>query len=284
VPTTRDQLIADWRKRLDAASEVPAEPTSRAAWLVRLRLRLYRFLLSLYGEGDWTAPADAVSVRRGSPDPAAALTEGLTPVECAPEPPLTGKPAKTIDSIRAVLNSVAVARENRPNVGPLAAGINRDDWVLVASVSRGFDPELTAAALLSKGIVSRVLSRQHDVTVEVRAYHETGAVELITSQCTRLALRPRSTEANLDECVKAKTADLNWTILFFGLGISPLLGVLLVLLLGLAQPGGMDIPTMVELLGMVAYVWIGSFSIVGLIYLLAGLRRKSQRSPLNRIK
>ena len=53
MSTPRDQLIADWQNRLAAASEAPEEATSRAAWLVRLRTRLYHFLLSLYGEGNW---------------------------------------------------------------------------------------------------------------------------------------------------------------------------------------------------------------------------------------
>ena len=110
MATTRDQLIADWQKRLAAASEAPDEPTSRAVWLAHLRVRLYRFLLSLYGEGDWNAP-------EGAPEsPSSVVIDAQTL-------PLAGKPAKDEDAIRAVLKSVAGACENKPQAGPFAAGI-----------------------------------------------------------------------------------------------------------------------------------------------------------------
>ena len=44
----RDQLISDWRQQLAAAESVVAT-SGRAAWLARVRRRLYRFLLACYG-------------------------------------------------------------------------------------------------------------------------------------------------------------------------------------------------------------------------------------------
>jgi hypothetical protein len=267
VPDTREQLIADWRKRLATASEAPEEPTSRAAWLIRLRIRLYHFLLSLYGQGDWNAPTERVEQEPQSQSALTIDTQAL---------PLAGKPAKDLDSIRAVLNSVAGARENKPQAGPLVAGIDRDNWVIVTSASRGLDPELTATALLAKGIVARVVSRQHDMTVEVRGYHEFAAVELIAAQYADLWLRPRANPATNDDRPTTTPAGFQWPILFFGLGVAPLVCVFVVLLLELTQPGSIELPTALEMLWIVGCVWLGSFSIVGLLYLFAGLRRKSR--------
>jgi hypothetical protein len=277
MPTPRDQLIADWRKRLAAASEAPQEPTSRAVWLARLRRRLYQFLLSLYGEGDWNAPVGTVeqvrgessSVRRGSPDRAAAPTEGL-PLD------LAGKPAKDATVIRAVLESVAGASENRPPTGPLAAGIDRDDWIVVASISRGLDPELTAAALLSKGIVPRVIPHRRDVTVEVRACHLAAAKELIDSQRHHLFVRPRPEPELVGRPATIATGGFPWPVLFLGLGAGPVVGFFAVLLRGLAQPGGLDPSVAQHFLWVVAYIWLGSFGLIGVMYLVVGLRRKSR--------
>lgn len=272
VPTTRDQLIADWRKRLATANEAPEEPSSRAAWLVRLRIRLYRFLLSLYGEGDWNAPADVEQVsniRRGSPNRGSSATK-VPPLE------LAGKPAKDAASIRAVLHSVAGASESTPHAGPLAAGIDRDHWIVIASASRGLDPELTAGALLAKGIVPRVVSRQHDVVVEVRGYQASAAIEVIAAEYVVLRLLPRANATTNRDHPPTTQAEFQWPLLFFGLGVAPLVCIFVVLLLELAQPGSISLPTAIEMIRIVGCIWLGSFSIVGLLYLFAGLRRKSR--------
>ncbi len=273
MPTTRDQLIADWRKRLDAASEAPEEPTSRAAWLVRLRIRLYRFLLSLYGEGDWNAPAEA-PVRRRSPDPAAAATAGL-PLD------LSGKPAKDASIIRAALSSFAGAAETTPQPGPLAAGADLDAWITVASTSCGLDPERTAAALLTQGIISRVISHQRDVTVEVRACHLTAAEQLIDSQRRRLTVRPGPTQVFLRSRAISMKGDFQWSLLFLGLGVAPVAAFFVLLILGLARPDAIDRSLVMQFLWLVAYIWLGSFALIGLVYLFVGLRRKS-RPPSSR--
>jgi hypothetical protein len=275
LPTTRDELIADWQKRLAAANELPEESTSRAAWLVRLRMRLYRFLLSLYGEGRWNAPEEIVESAPDSHGSVVIDTQAL---------PLAPRPTKDENSIRAVLNSVASAREHRAELGPLAAGIDRDGWVVVASVSRGFDPQLVAAALQAKGIVPRLVGRRRDVTVEVRAYHEAAALELIDSQHRRLALRPRPAHSSpvSGERERARAATLHWSIVFLSLAVGPLIGVVGAVSLALSYPDSFAMPTPANLLDTLILVWAGSFSLVGLVYLFAGLRRKSQGSPLDR--
>ncbi len=270
MPTTRDQLIADWRKRLATASDAPQEPTSRAAWLTRLRIRLYRFLLSLYGEGEWNAPAEPVEyLRRGSPDPAAAATAGL-PLD------LTGKPAKDASTIRAALNSLAGASETTPKAGPLAAGADLDAWIVVASTSRGLHPGRTAEALKANGIFSRVIAHQRDTTVEVRASSIKAAEELIESERRRLALLPGASQAFIRQPAKSGKGDFQWPVLFLGLGVGPVVAFFVLLMLGLSRPDAIDRSVVMRFLWLVVYVWLGSFGLIGLLYLFAGLRRKSR--------
>ncbi|HEY2414232.1 MAG TPA: hypothetical protein VGI40_18455, partial [Pirellulaceae bacterium] len=117
--STRDEIIADWRNRLAEATVAPTEPSSRPAWLIRLRVRLYQFLLSLYGEGHWHS-ADVQSS-----EGAQQVTDNQTAESIAWQ----GKPAKDITAIRAVLSSVAEARPS-PNVpGSFAEGAGPEAWI-----------------------------------------------------------------------------------------------------------------------------------------------------------
>jgi hypothetical protein len=142
----RDQLIADWQKRLAAASDSAESPSSRAAWLARLRQRLYHFLISLYGDGRWnvpcqleapTSPGDSDSVVFDAP-------EAL---------PLAGKPAKSHDTIRSVLDTVASANSERQAQGPLAGVTNRPLVVIVTARS-GLDLVRCGQLLISEGILA----------------------------------------------------------------------------------------------------------------------------------
>src|SRR5262245_5936502 len=109
MPATREELIADWRERLAAAEEPVTPDSSRAAWLARLRMRVYRFLLSLYGGGDWNAP-EQIAERQREHNDSVVIDAGALP--------LAGKPAKGESAIRATLESVAKARENASAPGP----------------------------------------------------------------------------------------------------------------------------------------------------------------------
>src|SRR5262245_15490181 len=105
---TRDKLISDWRTRLAAAEAEPVSSSLRRAWLVRVQMRLYRFLLSLYGNGVWRADEHAAS-----PQPVV--------FDSAEAESLSGKPAKDLGKIRSVLKSVANSQDHRPAAGSLTA-------------------------------------------------------------------------------------------------------------------------------------------------------------------
>jgi hypothetical protein len=169
MPTTRDDLIADWRTRLAEASVDSDEPSTRPAWLTRLRIRLYQFLLSLYGDGDWQA-ADAPNKVNLQQNTANQAGEPIV---------WQGKPAKDISAIRNVLSSVAEARPG-PNVpGSFAEGTGPDAWIVIATHKSGIDPYRCASLLQAGNIPARWLNRNDDVTVEVRVKDETNAAQII---------------------------------------------------------------------------------------------------------
>jgi len=120
--TARDEIIADWRKHLAEAQEPLCPGSPRTAWLTRLKLRLYQFLLSLYGDGRWNASDQE-------------LTDAGGVVIHDDAMPFSGKPAKDENQIRAALKSVAEASEVRMKPGPLAEGKARAQ--LKGAVSHG---------------------------------------------------------------------------------------------------------------------------------------------------
>jgi len=147
MPATRDEIIADWHKRLAAASDSSDESTSRAAWLVRLRQRLYHFLLSLYGDGRWNAPTPIET-------PTVADGDASVVFDSPDALPLTGKPAKSDGKIRSVLNTVASANSERQAQGSLAGLTNRKLVVIVTARS-GLNLLLCSQLLISEGIIAR---------------------------------------------------------------------------------------------------------------------------------
>jgi hypothetical protein len=124
--TARDEIIADWRKHLADAQDPLSPGSPRTAWLTRLKLRLYRFLLSLYGDGRWNGSDRTVKGSQGA-EPVVVSDEVL---------PFSGKPAKDEHQIRAALRSVAEASDVRTKSGPFVAGKKRRANIQVG-VSRG---------------------------------------------------------------------------------------------------------------------------------------------------
>jgi hypothetical protein len=168
--TTREQLIADWRKRLVAARDLPRS-SQRAAWLARLRIRLYRLLLSLYGDGQWNSstpsPADYDSAHSES----VVIEPGALP--------LAGKPAKDRDQIRAALDALSGSRDLAVPPGPLTAGLTPESWVVVGSASGRLKTTRLLLFFKRSGLTARQSLRGDDRIVEVQARDFTQAQSII---------------------------------------------------------------------------------------------------------
>jgi hypothetical protein len=174
---TRERLVADWRNALSEASAAADGAGSQAAWIARLRVRLYRFLLSLYGDGQWNGP---------SPE---ALPERHLAGDSDEPLPLEGKPAKSLDAIRTALRSVRGACEATPQRGPLIDGCGNEAWVVVASSSNGIDADKCGEFLKQCGIMPRVVHGEAEATVAVRSLHETIARRVMANNRRRFKLR-----------------------------------------------------------------------------------------------
>lgn len=268
MATTRDQLIADWQRRLAEAEVVSPEESSRPAWLTRLRVRLYRFLISLYGEGSWNSGdpvlKDATSARRD--------------VVVAPQVlPPSGKPAKDESAIRTALQSFVAGRDEKSVSGPLTAGSDHGSWIVVASTSWGLDPEKTTTVLAEKSIKSRTIGRADEITVEVLALHRDSAMQVIQSQLPRLSLPPRQQKSippSEQKRLKDETS-LAGGYLLLGLMAAPLLGVVAVGFTEILWPDVLDTPEPFTLFGLFCLTWLGSSLVMGLAYVLFCVRRVS---------
>lgn len=176
MPTSRDQLIADWRQRL-AETDAADEPhPSRAAWLTRLKHRLYHFLLSLYGTGEWNEATHAPSAE--GPD------QRLPPPMV--EFPRTPQGRKDLGTMRQVLEAVSSAQNNRPAQGPLTSDFIRQTWRVVATASQGLDLDKCQEALRAKGINARLVKQSNEVVVKVSAIHWHRASAFIELQRSQL--------------------------------------------------------------------------------------------------
>jgi len=178
MATTRDQLISDWRQQLAAAEETVAA-TPRAAWLARMQVRLYRFLLACYGGSDWQPPDEPC-------DPSPLVFDS------AEAKSLDGKPAKSLGQIRSVLTAVAKAQDDPHAPGPLAGGLDYDSWVVVAAASSKLKTAACVELLAKSGLQARLCYRGDDETVEVPAHERHEAFEIIEQHRDRLHEPPRT--------------------------------------------------------------------------------------------
>lgn len=171
---SREDLIAEWRERLAAAQSESADSSADRAWLLRVKIRLYQFLLSLYGEGHWNADAAA-------PHEPSEVVEVV--FDSADALPLAGKPAKDKARIRSVLSSVAGASEAPSASGPWIHGLSRDEWIVVVTPLGRLDVKRCVQLLDSQSIVNR-LSKTGSILVP-RDSSET-ARKLIYANAARL--------------------------------------------------------------------------------------------------
>ncbi len=178
MATTRDELISDWRQRLAAAEEAVIT-SPRSAWIARMQIRLYRFLLACYGSTAWEPP----------PQP----TDSLTAVfDSAEAKSLSGKPAKSLGQIRSVLTAVAKAQDESQAPGPLAGGLDYDSWVVVAAASSKLKIDRCAELLARASLHPRLCHRGDDQTVEVPAHERSEAFDLIEQYRERLHQPPKT--------------------------------------------------------------------------------------------
>jgi hypothetical protein len=183
MSVTREQLISDWRQELTAAEE-SAAASPRLAWLARMKIRLYRFLLACYGGSDWQPPATETISRIESTSQAV--------FDSAQAAELAGKPAKSGVEIRSVLTAVAKAQDDPHAPGPLAGGLDHDSWVVVAAASSKLKLGQSLRFLWAAGLHPRACYRGDDRMIEVPACERREAFEVIEQNRHRVQLPPET--------------------------------------------------------------------------------------------
>lgn len=178
---SRGKLVQDWRRRL-AAAEADGAEGERRTWLAQMRLRLYRFLLSCYGDTAWRADEPSefgdetlADVQRGD-------TTTLLDVQ------LDGKPAKTSGKIQAVLKSVSAAQDHPAEAGPLMGGIAAEEWVVAVSMREKQLDRANCQELLRQHGIASTWNLQGEL--EVRRFDLDRTVQLIRSYWDALKVTP----------------------------------------------------------------------------------------------
>jgi len=239
---TRDELIADWETRLSAAETEPVGSSPQRAWLARVRSRLYRFLLAIYGEGKW----------RGS---------GQTPAEAPPASPagivfdspdaesLTGKPAKQIGKIRSVLKTVASSQDHRPPAGSLSgAEVAANRWLIVASEDANWHLPRCRDWLVRHGIDCRSVRYAAKWAIEVPAADHYQACQLLDERRDRLQ-RPSRFQREEVHLVRQPLAPLKSMLVLFA---TPVLFCAMILALAALAPNGRLTPEETHAVGLAA--------------------------------
>jgi hypothetical protein len=184
MAATREQLISDWRQELTAA-EQSAAASPRLAWLARMKVRLYRFLLACYGGSDWQPPS-AIETDSQVDSSSQAVFDSAQAAE------LAGKPAKSGVEIRCVLTAVAKAQDDPHAPGPLAGGLDHDSWVVVAAASSKLKLGQSLRLLQAAGLHPRACYRGDDRMIEVPACERHEAFEVIAQNRHRVQLPPET--------------------------------------------------------------------------------------------
>lgn len=174
---TRPELIDDWRRRLSTAEEGFVR-TSSLRWLAKMQARLYRFLLSCYGDANWRADAPRATCDSDDPaDPAISLAEK--------------KPPKPVETMRKVLTSLTQAQEHPAAAGPLRDGLRASDWVVAFSGEKTSAMRVVAL-LRQEGIPVRRLVQGGCHIVEVAAGVRGKALQWIEDHRDKLMRRTLS--------------------------------------------------------------------------------------------
>jgi hypothetical protein len=177
---SRGKLVQDWRRRL-AAAEAQDQEEHRLRWLYRMRVRLYRFLLSCYRQEDWRADEASTTADETFADVPHGDTTTLLDVT------LDGKPAKNPGKMLAVLKSVSAAQDHPPLAGPLIHGIAEDEWIVAASARDKLKLPGCVELLRHFGIASTCTKSE----LKVRHFDLDRAVRLIRSNRDGLKLETK---------------------------------------------------------------------------------------------
>jgi hypothetical protein len=141
--TTRQELLTQWQQRL-AEAEQACLAADSPVWADRVRVKLYRFLLSMYGHAPWPGAKDDVDNSRGR------AASQITVAD--PKEELAGKEPRTRAEILRGLRNVKGLGEELAPAGPLQGGLQPDSPMVIASYKRRPAAEVALDRLRRAGL------------------------------------------------------------------------------------------------------------------------------------
>jgi hypothetical protein len=175
--TTRQELLDQWQQRL-ADAEAACQATVVPAWSDRIRIRLYRFLLAMYGHTDWPGPKDDVDNVQGR-----SANGQLTVAE--PKEVLAGKePRSRAEILRGLRNIKGLGEELAP-AGPLVDGLLPDSPVIVASFRKQNPADVAVRKLRRAGFAPAIARQGRLWQIYVVAPHAAAAKAILEEQAPR---------------------------------------------------------------------------------------------------
>jgi len=244
---TRDELIADWETRLSAAETEPVGSSPQRAWLARVRSRLYRFLLSLYGEGKWRGSGHSTTEA-----PPAAST-GIV-FDSPDAESLTGKPAKQIGKIRSVLKTVASSQDHRPPAGSLSgAEVVANRWLIVADEEDRWILPRCQIVLRQQGVECRRVCSAGYWALEVPPPDHHRASQLLDERRAELRRPPRCERQEV-RLVRQPVSPFRSVLVLFAVPVS---FCMMILVLTALAPDGQLTSEALQSSGLAALVTAG---------------------------
>ncbi len=153
----RQTLVDEWRMRLAEWRERLAGG-SRRPWLAKLYIRLYTYLVQRYGDSDADSPLPTLP----------ADEESSMPFFVA-DPIEGGRPPRSAERIRPVLDAVHESNPGHDEAGPLADGLAPDSMIAVAAFYDRREVARLQRMLKKEGIESetRPLRKQTQVIIRL---------------------------------------------------------------------------------------------------------------------
>ncbi|WP_425614796.1 hypothetical protein NA78x_004675 [Anatilimnocola sp. NA78] len=140
--TTRQELLDYWQQRLADSEHAGGQGF---AWTDRLRLKLYRFLLAMYGQSEWPGSKDDVDNEIGRTLNSSLMVADTSEIS-------TGKAPRTRAEILKSLQSVKGLSDELAPPGPLQHGLEPNSPVVVAANRKRVKAERVARYLEKQNI------------------------------------------------------------------------------------------------------------------------------------
>lgn len=167
--TTRQELLTQWQQRLaDAEQACDAAPS----WAERMRVKLYRFLLAMYGRTTWPGSKDDV-------DNSQVRAANSQLIVAEPQEALAGKEPRTRAQILKGLRNLKGLGDELAPAGPLADGLLPDSPVVVAAFKRERSASAAIRKLQQAGFEPAISHRGGLYQIFVSAVHSSQATALL---------------------------------------------------------------------------------------------------------